>query len=76
MGVRRERISRILKQREKLLSSQAGFRLVSAAVVCAIVESISVLESSSVISKKYNISTNLIQVTENLYTKATSAVLY
>ena len=76
MDVTKERISPILELREILLSFQTGFNLVSAAVVCAIVESISVLESSSVISKKYNISTNLIQVTENLYTKATSAVLY
>ena len=43
----RERISRILELRETLLSIQTGFSLVSAAVVCAILESTSVLEPSS-----------------------------
>ena len=41
MDVTRERISRILELREILLSFQTGFSLVSAAVVCAILESIS-----------------------------------
>ena len=36
MDVTRECISRILELREILLSSQTGFSLVSAAVVCAI----------------------------------------
>ena len=49
MDVTRERISCILKLREILLSFQAGFNLVSAAVVCAILESISKLQPSSVI---------------------------
>ena len=49
MDVRRERISRILELRELLMSTQTGFNLVNAAVVCAILKSISGLEPSSVI---------------------------
>ena len=49
MDVTRERVSRILELREILLSFQIGFNLVSAAVVCAILESISGLEPSTVI---------------------------
>ena len=44
MDVTREHISRILKLTEILLSIQTGFSLVNAAVVCAILESISGLE--------------------------------
>ena len=51
MDVIRERISYILELREILLSFQAGFNLVNAAVVCAILESISRLETSSVITE-------------------------
>ena len=51
MDVTRERISRILELREVLLSFQTGFNLVSAAVVCVILESISGLEPSSVITE-------------------------
>ena len=51
MDVTRERISRILELREILLSIQTGFSLVNAAVVCAILESISGLEPSSVITQ-------------------------
>ena len=51
MDVTRERISRILEPREVLLSIQTGFSLVSAAVVCAVLESISGLEPSSVITE-------------------------
>ena len=51
MGVTRERISRILELREILLSFQTGFNLVSAAVVCAVLESITGLEPSSVITE-------------------------
>ena len=51
MDVTRERISRILKLREILLSIQTGFSIVSAAVVCAIPESISGLEPSSVVTE-------------------------
>ena len=51
MFVTKERISRILELREILLSFQTGFSLVSAAVACAILESISGLESSSIITE-------------------------
>ena len=51
MDVTRERISRILKLREILLSIQTGFSRVNAAVACAILESISGLEPSSVITE-------------------------
>ena len=47
MDVTRERISRILELREILLSFQTGFNLFNAVVVCAILESISGLERSS-----------------------------
>ena len=47
MDVTRERISRILELRKMLLSFQTGFNLVIAAVVCAILKSISGLELSS-----------------------------
>ena len=50
MDVTRERISRIMELREILLSFQTGCNLVNAAVVCALLESISGLEPSSVIS--------------------------
>ena len=49
----RERISRILQLREILLSFQTGFNLVNAAVVCAILESISGLEPSSAVADGY-----------------------
>ena len=48
MDVKRERISRILELRKILLSFKTGFNLVNASVVCAILESISGLEPSSV----------------------------
>ena len=51
MDVARERISRILDLREILLSIQTGFSLVNAAVVCAILESVSGLDPSSVINE-------------------------
>ena len=47
MDVTRESISRIVELREMLLSFQTGFNLVNAAVVCAILDSISGLEHSS-----------------------------
>ena len=47
MDVTRECISRILELKEMLLSFQTGFNFVNAAVVCAILESISGLETSS-----------------------------
>ena len=46
----RERISRILELRE-ILSFETGFSLVNAAVVCAILENISGLEPSRVITE-------------------------
>ena len=51
VDVTRERVSRILELREILLSFQTGFSLVNAAVVCAILKSISGLEPSSVITE-------------------------
>ena len=51
MDVTRESISRILELREILLSFQTSFNVVNAAVVCAILESISGLELSSVITE-------------------------
>ena len=51
MDVTRERISGILELREILLSIQTAFSLVNAAVVCAILDSISGLEPSSVITE-------------------------
>ena len=50
MDVTRKRISRILELGEILLSFQTGFNFVSAVVVCAILESISGLEPSSVMT--------------------------
>ena len=47
MDMTGERISSILELREMLLSFQTGFTLVNAAVVCAILGSISGLEPSS-----------------------------
>ena len=55
MDVTRERISGVLELREIFLPLQAGFSLVSAAVVCAIQESISGLEPSSVITEPKNL---------------------
>ena len=51
MDVTRERISRILELIEIILSIQIGFSLVNAAVACAILESISGLEPSTVITE-------------------------
>ena len=51
MNVTKGCISRILELREILLSFQTGFSLVNAAVVSAILESISGLEPWSVISQ-------------------------
>ena len=51
MDVTRKSISRILKLKETLLSFQTGFILVNAVVACAILESISGLEPSSVITE-------------------------
>ena len=51
MDVTRESFSRILELREMLLSFQTGFNLVNAAVACAVLESISGLEPSPVITE-------------------------
>ena len=51
MDATREHISRILELGEILLSIQTGFSLVNAAVVCAILEIISGLEHSSVVTE-------------------------
>ena len=51
MGVTWERTSRILELREILLSFQTDFILVNATAVCAILESISGLERSPVITE-------------------------
>ena len=51
MDVTKEGISRILDLRGIPLSFQTGFNLVNAAVVCAILGSISGLEPSSVITE-------------------------
>ena len=51
MDVTRDHISRILELREILLSLQTGFNLVNAAAVCAILESTSSLEPSSVVTE-------------------------
>ena len=51
MDVTRKPISRILELREILLSIQTGFSLVNAVVACAILESISGLEPSSVVTE-------------------------
>ena len=51
MDVTRERIRRILELREMLLLFETGFNLVSAAVFCALLESISVLKPASFITE-------------------------
>ena len=51
MNVKREHISRIFELREILLSFQTGYNLVNVSVACAILESISGLEPSSVITE-------------------------
>ena len=51
MDVTRECISRTLELREILLSFQTGFKFVIAAVACAILESISGLKPSSVVTE-------------------------
>ena len=51
MDVTRERISRILELKEILLSFQTGFNHVNAAFVCAVLESFSHLEPSSVLTE-------------------------
>ena len=50
MDVAKEHISCILQLREILLSFQTGFNLVSGAVLCAILESITGFDPSSAVS--------------------------
>ena len=56
MDLKRQRINRILELTQLLLSFQTGFNLVNAAVVCAILESISGLEPSFLVERTLNIS--------------------
>ena len=51
MDVTEERISRVLEMREILLSFQTGFKLLNADVVCAILEIISSLKPSTLITE-------------------------
>ena len=51
MDVTRERISAILELRDILLSFKIGFSFVNAAIVCVVLESISGLGPSSVITE-------------------------
>ena len=60
MDVTRERIGRILELREILLSIQTGFSLANAAVVCAILETISFFEPSSVITEPRYLKTSIL----------------
>ena len=79
MGVTKERISRILELREILLSIQIGFSLVNAAVACAILESISGLEPSSVLTEpRYFklVAVKLLSVHFDLCVDATGAVCH
>ena len=80
MDVTRERISRILELREKLLSFQTGFNLVNAVVVCAILESISGLEPSVISEPRYlklvTVSSFLLSIYFDLCVDATSVVCH
>ena len=78
MDVTRERISRILELREILSSTQNAFSLVNAAVVYAILESISGLEPSSVITEpKYLklVTVKLLSIHFDLCVDATGVVI-
>ena len=75
----RERIRHILALREILLSFQTGFSLVNAAVVCAILERISGLEPSPVITAQVLEACDclkLLSVYLNLCVDATGVVCY
>ena len=80
LDVTRERISRILEPREILLLIQTGFSLVNAAVVCTILESISGLEPSSVITEhrylKHVTCLKLLSTYFNLCVDATGVVCH
>ena len=62
MDMTRERISRVLELREILLSFQTGFNLVNATVVFAILESISSLGPSLVITEPRYLKLKLVTV--------------
>ena len=76
MNVTRERIRHILELREILLSFQTGFSLVNAAVDCTILESISGLEPTSVITEPRFlklatvVSWKVVKVSSTLWTSA------
>ena len=76
MDVTRERFSRILELREILLSIQTGFNLVNAAVVCAILESISGLEPSSVVTEPSCDCLKLLSIRFDLCVDATGVVCH
>ena len=71
----RERISRILELREILLSFKTGFNLVNAAVVCAILESISGLEPSAQVLEACD-SLKLLSIYFDFCVDATGIVCY
>ena len=74
MDVTRERNRRILELREMLLSIQTGFNLVNAAVACAILESISGLEPSLVITEPRYL--KLVSIDFDLCVDATGVVCH
>ena len=76
MDVTRERISCILEMREILMSFQTGFNLVNADVVCAILESISGFEPSSVILLEACDSLKLLSIYFDLCVDATGVVCH
>ena len=81
MDVTRDHISRILEIREILLSFQTGFNLVHAAVICAMLESTSGLEPSSVeIEPRYlklvTVSGRLLSIYFNLCVDAIGVVCH
>ena len=79
MDMTRERISRILELREILLSFQTGLSLVNTAIVHAILESISGLEPSSVITEpKYLklVTVKLLSIHFDLCVDATGVVCH
>ena len=81
MDVTRTGVSRISELIEILLSIQTGFSLVNAAVVCAILESISGLEPSSVVIeprclKLVTVSGRLLSIYFNLCVDAIGVVCH
>ena len=78
MDVTREHISRILELRKILQSFQTGFNLVNAADVCALLESISGLELSPIITEpRYlQLMTKVLSIYFDLCVDATDAVCH